>query len=109
MEIQLIIDMILAQATMWGPAIAAILGIVVSIIPAYKKIKDALKSIEATNKEVRKTKELEQLHADLRQAHLDNKQTKDLLNAVLDKMAKVQNYSEKAGITNERTDEENKE
>ena len=108
MDLAVIVDMIVAQATIWAPALTAIVGIIITLIPAYKEIKKALNDISATNKEVRKTKELEQLHADLRQAHQDNKEMRDMLSATLDKLAGIENYSEKVGITHERENKDTK-
>ena len=105
MELAAIIELIMAQATIWAPSLVAVLGVVATLIPAYNKIKTALTEIHTTNAEVKKSKEFEKLHADLRQAHLDNKELKEQISLLIDKMAGIKDY-EKAGKTDERENEE---
>lgn len=104
----MIIDMVLAQAAIWAPSLVAVLGIVATIIPAYNKVKTVLDEVKENNTEVRKTKDFEKLHADLRQAHLDNKELKEQLSAVMDKLTGIKDYNEKVGTSDERENKETK-
>ena len=105
MEIQAIIELIIQQASVWAPALTAILGIVISLIPICHKITEALKEVKGSAEDIRKTKDMEQLHTDLRQAHQDNKELRELMNTFIDKAAGIKNYTEKVGMSDERKNE----
>lgn len=92
MEIQAIIELVMAQAAIWAPGLTAVLGIVIALIPTLHKVIEALGEIKDTTKDVRKTKDFDRLHTDLRQAHVDNKELKEQMEMIIDRLACVEGY-----------------
>lgn len=88
-----IIAFLMTQISIWAPSVVAVLGVIVSVAASVNKIKQGLDNINATNTELKKSKEFKQLHDDLRQAHTDNKELKDMIELLIDKQTKVDNYS----------------
>ena len=88
-----IIAFLMTQISIWAPSVVAVLGVIVSVAASVNKMKQGLDNINATNTELKKSKEFKQLHDDLRQAHTDNKELKDMIELLIDKQTKVDNYS----------------
>lgn len=82
--IETILTFIITQATIWAPAITAIVGIVVFLIVKAKEVKDALKEFkdDSSNKD---------LHNDLNLAHYDNQCLREQLDEIIVQLSRIKN------------------
>lgn len=88
MDINMIINTIIETAPLWGTALVSIVGVIVTVMQAINKAKDAIEDMRADNtlKEVKK-----ELEAALQQ----NQTLIATQNALLDRMTHIENYMEK--------------
>ena len=80
-------ELILTYVSMWAPAVAAILGIVASVIFAVGKVKHAINELRKTDDIANLTKELQTLAA-------ENKELRHRENLLLDEITKIKNYAD---------------
>lgn len=88
------IEFIITYASMWAPALTALLGIVIGVVTGLTKIAEAINNAKQATAELRQTDDFKKLHDDLRQAHMDNVELKKMNNELLDLITHVKNYSD---------------
>lgn len=77
-----IIEMIIMQATIWAPAITALIGVIVLVINGIHKIK-------AAAQEMKDDTSVQQLHVDLNQAHYDNQQLLEQNKLLIEQLSRI--------------------
>lgn len=82
MTVAAIIDMIIMQATIWAPAITALIGVIVLVINGINKIK-------AAAQEMKDDTSAKQLHIDLNQAHYDNQQLLEQNKLLIEQLSRI--------------------
>lgn len=82
MTVAAIIDMIIMQATIWAPAITALVGVIVLVINGINKIK-------AAAQEMKDDSSAKQLHTDLNQAHYDNQQLFEQNKLLIEQLSRI--------------------
>lgn len=80
-------ELILTYATMWAPALVAILGVVASVIFAIAKVKSAINDL-------RKSDDIANLTVEINRLAAENKELRRTENLLLDEITKIENYAE---------------
>lgn len=81
------IETIIEYATMWTPALVAILGIIATVIMAIGKVKGAVDTFKSD-------KTLADLHDDLTRLSDENKELARCNKLLLDRITKIENYAD---------------
>ena len=87
-----IIALIINQVTIWGPAITAIIGIVITLIKQAKDTKASINEIKSAAKEIRDEKSIQELVRELQVSRADNEELKRQNKLILEQLTKVKNY-----------------
>lgn len=82
-----VVEIVLQYATMWGPSIVAIIGVVVSVVTALSKLSSAVENFKQDKTIDNLRAEMEQIKHEL---HEENRQTA----LMLDEVSKIKGYSE---------------
>ncbi len=85
-----IIDIIMAYASMWAPAIAAVAGIIATVILAIGKIKKAIDSWTESNTSEQTT--LDTLKSDLKTAIDQNTKLQSYNQKLLEELTRIKGY-----------------
>ena len=80
-------ELILTYVSMWAPALAAILGVVASVVFAIAKVKSAINNF-------RKTDDIANLTTEINRLAAENKELRRTENLILDELTKIENYAE---------------
>ena len=84
---ELITELLMTYIPMYAPAIVAILGVVVAIIPAVIKCRDALKQFK-------ESEEMRQIINQLQTQSAENKELVRCNKLLLDQLTKIQGYAD---------------
>lgn len=80
-------ELILTYVSMWAPALAAILGVVASVVFAVAKVKSAINDL-------RKSDDIANLTTEINRLAAENKELRRTENLILDELTKIENYAE---------------
>lgn len=91
---QEIISIIIEQASIWGPSLVAIAGIVVSVITALGKIGSALGETKEAVAKLKEEQVYKELVSELKTQAQQNKQLQEYVKLLTDKVAQIEGYSD---------------
>ena len=97
MEMQTLINYIITYASMWAPAVTAVIGIIVLFIKGFKTIKN-------TVTEIKDEQSIKDLKSEVENQNMINKQIRDELRTVTEQLQKVKDYGLLKETVNERKD-----
>ena len=80
-------NFILEQLMIWAPSVVSILGVVCTVLVAINKCADALENLK-------KDSTIKQLKQQLEDEVKGNKELKENVSLMLDKMTQIKNYAE---------------
>lgn len=89
MGIEAIVAIITQQATIWGPAIAAIAGIVVAVVTGNKKVNKELGEIRTVAQDIQEQKAIKDLTAELKGLRNDNRELKKQNREIIEQLSRI--------------------
>lgn len=81
-----LIELLVQYASIWGPSLVAILGIMISVVSSLAKVKTAVE-------EFKQDKTIDNLRAEMTAIEQELKETNRQNALLIDELAKVQGYS----------------
>lgn len=85
-EIKALLEIVIQYASIWGPSLAAMVGIMISVVSSLAKVKTAVE-------EFKQDKTLDNLRSKMAEIEQELKETNRQNALLIDELAKVQGYS----------------
>ena len=102
MDIQAITNVVLEQATIWAPALTAVIGTIVAFVGGSNKVKNELSALHTATEDLQEQKAIKELTGELRAVKNEIKDLRRQKQKVLDKVSHIKNYRIDEDLRNEQ-------
>lgn len=89
-----VIEIVLQHASIWTPAITAVLGIVSAWLIATKEVRNAMSATRMAIKDIKQEDTIKKLTGELNRAISENKAIREDLDTIVDELKHIKNYRE---------------
>ena len=89
-----IIDMIVAQAAIWAPALVSVIGIVAAACSAIARVKNTVSESKKALNELKQEQTFVELNDNLRAAINENQELREQNSMLLDRITQIEGYVE---------------
>lgn len=102
MDFQAITNVVVEQATIWAPALTAVIGTIVAFVGGSNKVKTELSALRKTTEDLQEQKAIKELIGELKTVKNELKDLRRQQQNVLDKVSHIKNYRIDEDLRNEQ-------
>lgn len=89
-----VVEIIIQHASIWAPAVTAVIGIVSALLMATKEVRSAMAATRLALKELKQEDTIKKLTNEIKTAAAENKAIREELDIIVDELKRIKNYRE---------------